>query len=210
MEYNFSAIGNRIRTMRNQRHWGQERFIEELNNKGLPIGRNKISAIENGVRQQFTLDFLLTCCEIFECDIGYLLGEYDECKTLNHQFIHNELGLSEQSIQSLHLHKQLDDTNISSIINDLLSDLRYHNIDEKNKRSYRPILNLMNYFFRYTNSGNRKQVYSNGTIADCRTDGFISENAIELNDTVIENAVLAEIQLALINLKRQREEMEGK
>ena len=210
MEYNFIEIGNRIVIMRKKHHWSQERFIEELNNKGLRISRNTISAIENGTKQQFSLDFLLTCCELFECDMGYLLGEYSECKTLNHQFIHNGLGLSEKSIQSLHLHKQLDDTHISNIIDDLLLDLRYHNIDENNNRHYRPILNLMNYFFRYTNSGSRKQVYSNGTITDCRNDGFISENAIELNDTVIENAVLAEIQLALINLKRQREEMEAK
>ena len=210
MEYNFKEIGNRIVTMRKKHHWSQERFIEELNNKGLLIARNTISAIENGKRHQFSLDFLLTCCELFGCDMGYLLGEYTRCKTLDHQFIHNELGLSEQSIQSLQFHKQLEDKSVASAIDNLLLDLRYCNTDKNSHRHYRPVLKLLNYFFRYTNSGIKMQVHSNGTITPCRNNGFISGNAIELNDTVIENAVLAEIQLALINLKRQCEETEEK
>ena len=86
----------------------------------------------------------------------------------------------------------------------------YHNIDTTNKRAYRPILNLLNYFFKYSNSGVKKQVYSNGMITDRGQDGFISSNAIELNDVVIENAVLSEIQLALISLKRNHNKPEDK
>ena len=201
MEYDFVEIGERIRTMRKKRFSNQDDFISALGDDGLPIGRNKLSAIENGEQSQFTLPFLLACCKMFNCDMGHLLGEYD-CKTRDIQFIHDETGLSEESISFLRYEKKLDfGLDNASVIDMLLYDCRYHNIDKTAKRGYRPVLNLLDYFFKYSNSGIRKQVYSNGVITDHRQTGFIPSNAIELNDVVIENAVLAEIQLALISLK---------
>ena len=202
MEYNFYDIGERIRQMRKKQFRNQDEFIDALGKQGVPIGRNTVSAIENGDQAKFTLPFLLACCSLFHCDIGYLLGEYS-CKTRDIQFIHNETGLSEESISFLCHEKAwgLGQEN-AMVIDKLLYDCRYHNIDTLAKRRYRPILNLLDYFFKYSNSGIRKQVYSNGHIADRGQDNFISSQAIELNDVVIENAVLAEIQLALINLKK--------
>ena len=123
----------------------------------------------------------------------------------------NYTGLSQSSIQCLHNEKEWGlGGDAAVVIDTLLSDYRYHNIDTTNKRAYRPILNLLNYFFKYSNSGVKKQVYSNGMITDRGQDGFISSNAIELNDVVIENAVLSEIQLALISLKRNHNKPEDK
>ena len=203
MKYNFLEIGGRIRAMRKDKFGNQDNFIEALNEKGVSIGRNRLSAIENGEQSQFTLPFLLGCCDLFSCDMGH-------CKTRDTQFIHEEIGLSEESISFLRCEKQwgLGQEN-TRVIDKLLYDCKYHNIDHSAKRSYRPILNLLDYFFKYSNSGIRKQVYSNGFIADRGQDGFISSKAIELNDVVIENAVLAEIQLALISLKKALREMEG-
>ena len=49
----------------------------------------------------------------------------------------------------------------------------------------------------------KKSVSINGSIYDDNTtDGTISKNAITINDRVIENAVLMEIQQALISLKQ--------
>ena len=209
MEYNFVKIGDRIRQMRKEKFGNQEDFIEALGEKGVPIGRNKISAIENGEQSQFTLPFLLACCNLFNCDMGHLLGEYN-CKTRDMQFIHDETGLSEESISLLKSGKKwgLGQEN-AKVIDKLLHDYRYHNIDTTAKRSYRPILNLLDYFFKYSNSGIRKQVYSNGIITDRDQNNYISSDAIELNDVVIENAVLSEIQLALISLKKTFKETEG-
>lgn len=194
--------------MRKKAFRTQDDFIAALGEKGVPIGRNKVSAIENGTETQFTLPFLLACCDLFNCDMGFLLGEYG-CKTRDTQFIQDETGLSEESINYLQFEKRWGlGQDVVRVIDKLLYDCRFHNIDASIKRSYRPILNLLDYFFRYSNSGVRKQVYSNGAITDRGADSFISSDAIELNDVVIENAVLAEIQLALISLKKTLRETE--
>lgn len=101
MEYNFVEIGQRIKAMRKKCGWSQDKFIEQLNAVYLQIGRNKLSKIENGDEYAFTLDFLLACCKLFRCDIGYLMGEYGECKTRDNQFIHEQTGLSSKAIQCI-------------------------------------------------------------------------------------------------------------
>lgn len=102
MKYDFAEIGNRVRTLRKKQYGSQDDFIEALNNQcSLRISRNTISAIENGNEGSFSLDFLLAACTLFECDMGYLLGEYGECKTRDEQFIHNQTGLSEKSIKRM-------------------------------------------------------------------------------------------------------------
>lgn len=101
MEYNFADIGHRIKAMRKKCGWSQDKFIEQLNAVYLQIGRNKLSRIENGDEFAFTLDFLLACCKLFHCDIGYLMGEYGECKTRDNQFIHEQTGLSSKAIQCI-------------------------------------------------------------------------------------------------------------
>ena len=86
MEYNFKEIGNRIREMRKSKNWSQEDFASDI----LHISRNTLSAIENGKQEKFTLDILLSCCSIFSCDIGYLLGEYGDCKTRDKFVLENK------------------------------------------------------------------------------------------------------------------------
>ena len=103
-----------------------------------------------------------------------------------------------------------ESSDLVRVIDTLLLDSIYHNIDKRNQRTYRPILNLLDYFFRYSNIGMKKQIFTNGYITDADTDGFISSNAIALNDVIIENAVLSEIQLALISLKRNQNDPEVK
>ena len=100
MEYNFELIGNRIRDLRNSKGWNQDRLVEEIR-QYCGFSRNTLSKIENGNSESFTLDFLLSCCKIFHCDMGYLLGEFDMCKTRDNQYIHEITGLSEYAIIQL-------------------------------------------------------------------------------------------------------------
>lgn len=100
-EYNFYDIGNRIVDFRKGKGWSQERFIEEIENHGVAISRNTVSAIENGCEKKFTLELLLACCKIFDCDIGYLLGEYGDCKTRDGQFVHNATGIDGINVERL-------------------------------------------------------------------------------------------------------------
>ena len=101
MKYNFQEIGERIRKLRKEKYKNQEDFGDALREMDVPISRNTISGIENGVEGKFSLDLLLACCKLFNCDIGYLLGEYGDCKTRDEQFILDETGLSAQSVERL-------------------------------------------------------------------------------------------------------------
>lgn len=101
MEYNFIEIGQRIRRMRKEQGWSQDAFIDQLKAVFLPISRNRIVKIEKGDEYAFSLDFLMASCKVFGCDIGYLMGEYGECKTRDNQFIHEETGLSEAAVLRL-------------------------------------------------------------------------------------------------------------
>lgn len=179
--------------------------------KATGIAKSSLSEIENDSRIPGG-GIVIQLAKHYGVSSDYLLG-LSPNPTTNKDLdaICNYTGLSQNSIQCLHNEKEwgLGDDAIT-VIDALLSDYRYHNIDTANKRAYRPILNLLNYFFKYSNSGINKQVYSNGIITDRGNDGFISSNAIELNDVVIENAVLSEIQLALISLKRNQNNSEGK
>jgi len=66
------------------------------------IGRNTLSNIANGnlSPEKFTMPLLIAICKIFNCDIGYLLGEYDE-NTRKEKVIQEELHLSSKAISTL-------------------------------------------------------------------------------------------------------------
>lgn len=101
MEYNFTEIGARIRTLRKEVKLTQDKFIEKLEDLGIPFSRNRLSSIENGTQRSFSLEFLMGVCEIFQCDMGYLLGEYDE-KTRSIHDICEAIGLSEDAVNKLY------------------------------------------------------------------------------------------------------------
>ena len=101
MEYNFLEIGDRIRRLREAINKNQDDFVDALREVGVSTSRNTISSMENGDDKKFRLDIMLGCCRLFNCDMGYLLGEYGECKTRDEQFILNETGLSQLSVERL-------------------------------------------------------------------------------------------------------------
>lgn len=115
--YKFNEIGERIRELRKAARMNQEQFIEKLNDYDVKIARNRLSGIENGVRESFSLDLLLAACEIFKCDMGYLLGEYSERNRDNHE-ICEYTGLSECAIETI---KELKEKSDSRAWSDLLS-----------------------------------------------------------------------------------------
>ena len=106
MKYNFIDIGNRITTERNALGWSQDKLIEELSYKGIKIGRNSLSDIENGNKQykNFSLQLICALAELFDCEIGYLLCEKEYiCKTRCDTDIYKETGLNEESIDTLRM-----------------------------------------------------------------------------------------------------------
>ena len=76
--YNFTLAGQRIRALRKSRKWSQDDLLEAISHYGCSRSRNTLSAMENGMAKSFSLDVLLAMGEIFQCRIGYLLGEQAE------------------------------------------------------------------------------------------------------------------------------------
>lgn len=116
MEYDFKRIGKRIKDLRKAKGWSQDRLIDILQPK-VPIGRNTLSAIENGNAKHFELSLLTALCEIFNCEMGHLLCEY-ECKTREATDIQTVIGLSEPAVNSL---RNLDE-NERLFLNSLLTN----------------------------------------------------------------------------------------
>lgn len=126
MKYSFAEIGERIRTMRKKLGVNQDDFVAMLKDEGVEIARNRLSAMENGNEKSFCLPSLMACCKLFKCDMGYLLGEYSDCKTRDNQFIHEETGLSRVSVERL-VSKSSDPQNI--FLDSLIGSDKFAEID---------------------------------------------------------------------------------
>ena len=86
--YNWNEIGERIRFERKKKNMSMDALAESIG-----TSRQTIARWERGEGVEVTLNMLLRLCNIFECDIGYLLCEYD-CKTRVITDLQEETGLS--------------------------------------------------------------------------------------------------------------------
>lgn len=119
-------IGDRIALLRKVKGLSQEQMVEALALVGVKIGRNRLSEIENGKRNDIDFSFLKACSKMFDCDVGFLLCEYGECKTADWQAINNATGLSEKSIGRLSTWMQEENgEKYIAILNYMLNDPRF-------------------------------------------------------------------------------------
>lgn len=169
--------------------------------------QNHTKALKN---QGMRIEYLRCLADYYNVSTDYLLGIDDiQSPNCDTRASAKYTGLSEGSISFLHSANEYGfGRDAIPSIDKLILDCRYHNHDQNSNRYHRSILNLINFFFNYNNAGICKQAYIDGRIEDFGQSRFISPNAIALNDVVIENAVLAEIQQALISLKRNLPELE--
>ena len=100
----YKKIGERIRTYRKGLHLSQEKLLSNLADADKPhFGRNTLVDVENGVKEAFGAVKLAqweALCEVFNCSMGHLLGEY-EAKYYDIQFIKEQLGLSENAVETI-------------------------------------------------------------------------------------------------------------
>lgn len=123
MKYSSELIGKRISLERKELKLSQDSFIHLLSSKyGYSISRNTLSKIEQGKSSHYDCELFLIMCEIFECEMGYLLGEYD-CKTGRITDISKETGLNPEAIFKL---KAILERNGSTRRTDLLNLLINH------------------------------------------------------------------------------------
>lgn len=196
-------IGKRIAQERKKRHWSQAAFGEELSKKmgdSIPTAQNTISNWENGNNLPESLDIFIAMSYIFECDCGYLLCDYDE-RTHDSKEICKATGLSEESINALcYLETWGLGEEVTHVIDALIFDFGHATKGE----SFSPLVYLLNWFLKYEgNSKIEKQVHISGKIIDCNDQSGYLASTIKLNSRIVENAVLMEIQQALISLKKR-------
>lgn len=91
-KFNNTDIGNRIKEERTNRSWSKTKLGEQCY-----VTRQTISKWEGG-SINFDWNNVSRLCELFDCDVGYLLGEYDTPHYVD-KGIYEELGLSNSAIQ---------------------------------------------------------------------------------------------------------------
>lgn len=96
MKYEISLIGEIIKKERKARNWTQAKLADKIR-----ISNNQISKYEKGELVP-PIEILFRLCEVFNCELGYLLGEesYSQGSKLNTE-IYNLIGLNEESIRVL-------------------------------------------------------------------------------------------------------------
>lgn len=121
MKYNYELIGKRIATERKEYcHFDQNELLLKLSEKyGIGMSRNTLSAIENGKYYHYDTDLLYALCELFDCELGYLLCEYNE----KHRIVADikEITGLEPDVIKIIL-KMKDSFFKMSILNDLLQN----------------------------------------------------------------------------------------
>lgn len=168
MEYNMRQIGEKIASLRKAEGLSQEQMVEALSVLNVKIGRNRLSEIENGKRNDIDFSFLEGCSKLFDCDIGYLLCEYEDCRTADWQAINNVTGLSEKSIEVLSLRKcNAEGIQSLKILNWFLTDPRFFGVLLYRASKY--LAKSINYdeiSKRYHQEGRKRQIRSQGDLAE--------------------------------------------
>lgn len=109
---NTRELGARIKEQRKALGYNLEELAPQIG-----ISRQTLAKWENGQGNGPTVNDLLRMCELFNCDFGYLVGEYT-CKKRESTDIQAETGLSDSGIDTL---RSLDPRS-KRFINDLLEN----------------------------------------------------------------------------------------
>lgn len=118
-----TKIGQRIREERKKLNLTQDEF----KNKISISSRQTVARWESGKVLPSMSDFLCMCC-LFNCEIGFLLCEYD-CKTRAATDIKSETGLSETAICKLQQANKQRMYFVLLALNELLQDKELYTLD---------------------------------------------------------------------------------
>lgn len=193
-------VGKRIKEEREKRKWTQANLgelVADLSGISNADGRTKsqgnISDWERGTRLPSLAD-LMCLSKLFNCDLGYLLCDYD-FKTYGENEMAALLGLPPEIVNILKTWATWGMQEYLDALTALILDVHYK------LTHHRAVLDLINFFFSYRRDCPSQQLWRNGRISDADTDGTIDIHALRLSDSTIESAVLVEIQEALRALK---------
>lgn len=100
MLYSWHIIGDRIRNCRKEKHLTQDSLADSLGQiTGSTIKRQTVAKWENGTPVK-KIEQLTALCEIFDCDMAYLLCECNSKRVVSQQ-VAPALGLSEKALDNL-------------------------------------------------------------------------------------------------------------
>jgi len=114
MNYNEIVIGERIKAARCKPFNGSDGFSQSGLAIALGLDSTSRTTIRKWERGEVlpSLEYLLKMCELFGCELGYLLGEH-ELPTRATTDIQQQTGLSLKAIEHLQHHKFIIDGNQS-------------------------------------------------------------------------------------------------
>lgn len=116
-------IGHRIREERKKLNLTQDEFKDKI----FISSRQTVARWESGKVLPSMSDFLCMCC-LFNCEIGYLLCEYD-CKTRAATDVKSETGLSERAVYELQQANKQRMYFVLLALNELLQDEGLYTLD---------------------------------------------------------------------------------
>lgn len=137
---NHKIYCTRIKSLRNEQKLSQEKVAVKLG-----ISREKYNKLENG-HQKFEFDDIFMLCKLFDCDIGYLMGEYDTKKHIVAD-VCSVTGLSEKAVYILNSYKVKGNKSIHDnlVLRHYNSDF-YSDIINKFIENHALTANLLNYY----------------------------------------------------------------
>ncbi len=180
MKYNYNAIGKRIKSERlSAEYETQGAFAEKM---GYSYESRQIVANwENGVKLPH-IDDLLKMCELFHCDLGYLLCEYD-CKRHEVADVRDVTGLSEKAIEKICLMKNMGSDDSVEVISKIIEHKSFLDFI-RSVQSY--IMNFNRHMFRL--SGEDVDSFAKTLVCNPRdvTDNMKANSKRVIEEKIIE------------------------
>lgn len=219
-------ICDRIKLERKRADLTQDALADQLSKIIYPDGnkvieQNTISSWEN--KRAFPpLDRLVALSEVFGCDIGYLLCDYDE-RTKETSDICAATGLSESSVTILHnLATYKSVISPQCVIDVLLDDFKDKRFDNQDlfQTGHNSIIDLIDFYLahnsrHFLHHDRQYQVDIFGNIQETNSetsshDNLVAIHNLPLDNSTLENVILLELQKQLIALKAKIKEKHKK
>lgn len=101
MKIDYKKMGDRVLKLRKEKDYSQGKLSAILEDEYyINCSRQRISKIEHGNNNKIDLSLLEALSDIFNCDIGYLIGEIEE-HTQENKYICETLNISERAADNI-------------------------------------------------------------------------------------------------------------
>lgn len=101
MKIDYKKMGDRVLKLRKEKDYSQGKLSAILEDEYyINCSRQRISKIEHGNNNKIDLSLLEALSDIFNCDIGYLIGEIEE-HTQENKYICDRLNISEKAADNI-------------------------------------------------------------------------------------------------------------